>query len=567
MKTKEKQEAKDLESQASQKTTERLVWFTARKDQAGITRKIAEGKDIEEVYGLGNAALFDEFFCFFEEFEISNLFMGLEPRSRKRDSNVNFSAVLLIYIMRIVCGLPFFWNIKSVILQSQSLMRLVGFNGRQVRDGTCARGVYKSGQAPGEDALGAKDDWMIRGPVCPQSIGKYVSAIGVGALERFFNGVIRILASHRFFPKQVNALLDASEIQSTEACEGCGKVSKEKAPELRRRKGRIRKVMETVFGFKIWVVWDANSRLPLAIRFTTIDVADINLAQEVVRQAMSNLGEHARIRSLAFDRGFLDGKFMWWLNENNIIFQVPAKKNMDVYTDAISLVGTGARRERERKRAVGRGKNRAIVVDRWEVEGVEELTSAGFYGALGSGSHENSKAFVPNPINAVVVLHDPFKENNPKSDTMVILTNGRTGKKPLKTYDAYDERSEIENSMFREGKQSWFIQRPAQNTAASFRAHVYMTIATIALTTAFRTWMEVQEKKISQGKDTGIRKFREMIRQENSNKTIVFEQDRYAIFDTYEIVILCGRNVLKPRGTAEKITKEDILNKYEVLNE
>jgi len=567
MKTIESQEANDLQSQASQKTTERLIWFTAHKDQAGITREIAEGEDIEEIYGLGNAALFDEFFCFFDELKISDLFKILEPKSRKRDSNVNFSAVLLIYIMRIVCGLPFFWDIKPVILQSQSLMRLVGFNGRQVRKGTSARGTGKSAQASEEVAPEAKNEIPIRGPVCPQSIGKYISAIGAAALERFFNGVIRILAERQFFPKRVHGLLDASEIQSTQACQGCGKVSKEKAPELRRRKGRIRKVMETVFGFKVWVVWDANSKLPLAIRFATINVADINLAQEVVGQAISNLGEHARIASLAFDRGFLDGKFMWWLDENNIIFQVPAKKNMDVYTDAISLVGTGTRQIRERNRPVGRGKTRRVIIDRWELEGIEELTSAGFYGERGSGSHENSKTFVPNPINAVVVLHDPFTENNPKVDTMVILTNGPTGKRPWKTYHAYDQRSEIENAMFREGKQGWFMQRAAKNNAASFRAHVYLTIAVIALTTAFRTWMDAEEEKISEGKDTGIRKFRETIRMENGNKIIVFEQDRYAIFDAFEIIILCGRNVRKPRGTAEKITKEDILHKYQVLDE
>lgn len=76
--------------------------------------------------------------------------------------------------------------------------------------------------------------------------------------------------------------MDASEIQSTERCVGCGKVTKEKAPELRRRGKRIRKVLETVFGFKIWVVWDSLSKFPIAMRFTTIEVADINMAREVV---------------------------------------------------------------------------------------------------------------------------------------------------------------------------------------------------------------------------------------------------------------------------------------------
>ena len=89
----------------------------------------------------------------------------------------------------------------------------------------------------------------------------------------------------------------------------------------------------------------------------------------------------------------------------------------------------------------------------------------------------------------------------------------------------------------------------------------------MALACAFRTWMNSQDELESEGEDTGIRKFREKVRQENGNKLIVFDEDRYAIFETYEIAILCGRNALKPRGVPETITKEDILHKYRVLLE
>jgi hypothetical protein len=60
--------------------------------------------------------------------------------------------------------------------------------------------------------------------------------------------------------------------------------------------------------------------------------------------------------------------------------------------------------------------------------GIEGLTSAGFYGPKGSGSHENAKDFVANPINAVFVVHDPFVKNNPQCDSMVILTNAYASK-------------------------------------------------------------------------------------------------------------------------------------------
>ncbi len=544
-----------LKSDASQKIADRLTWHTASRDQAGIAKNLADGKDIPEVYGLGEAGLFDEFFCFLDEFGFKDLFLGLDPDSKKRKSKVPFMAVIFIYLMRIVAGLKFFWHIDSVILHSQPLMRLVGFNGRQVREGTCNRG-NKNLPADSDDK-----PTKIRGPVCPGFIATFITAITASAIEKLFNRVVAILAKNNFFPKKVQAVLDASEIQSTEQCSGCGKVKKEKAPELRRRKGRIRKVYEIVFGFKIWVVWDPNSRLPIAMRFARIEVNDIKFTQEVIQQAITNLGDHAKITSIAIDRGFMDGSLLWWLDSESIIFYIPAKSSMTVYKDALVLVDTGHREIRTKKRSVGYGKNKTVETDYWDVVGIEELTTAGFYGPLGSGSHENRKDFIPNPINAVVVLHDPFKKNNPNSKTMVILTNAAINK-PLKVYDGYDARSEIENSLFRESKQAWFIQRPSQNTKSGFRIHTYLTILTMALTTAYQDWMDQQDKLEKDGTYTGIRKFREKVKEENGNKLIIFDQDRYAIFDAYEVFILCGRNVLMPTGVPEIITKEDILQKY-----
>lgn len=559
----------NIVADAAKNIANRLTWHTAGRDQAGIASDLAEGKDIPEVYGLGEAGLFDEFFYFLGCFEFDVLLAKLDPKSKKRESPVSFSAIIYVYLMRIVAGLKFFYHIDPVILHSQSLMRLVGFNGREVKDGTCQRGNKKN--TPTEKPSTAEPDdkdygSKIRGPVCPAFIASCIASIAADTLEKIFNQVIKKLAAGNFFPKNVKASLDASEIQSTEKCAGCGKVKKEKAPELRLRKGRIRKVFEVVFGFKIWVVWDPNSKLPIALRFRTIEVADVTLAKEIIEQAITNLGDHAKLTSIAIDRGFMDGALLWWLNSQSITFYIPAKSNMDVYEDALSLTKSGITQIRNRKRNVGAGKNKTTVTDSWEVVGIEGLTSAGFYGPLGSGSHVNSKDFVPNPINAVVVIDDPFNRNNPNSKTMVILTNGSVDK-PLTVYDGYDARSEIENSMFREAKQAWFIQRAPINTKAGFLVHAYLTVMVMALTTAFQTWMDKQDKKEKGGEETGIRKFREKVREENGNQLIIFDGDKYAIFFTYEVFILCGRNVRMPHGVPERITKEDILRKHGVLKE
>jgi hypothetical protein len=133
----------DIVKRASETILQRLSWATSHKDQSGIAKDLAEGKDISEVYGLGEAGLFDEFFYFLEQFHLLDLFFKLDPNASQRQSNVHFPAVILIYLMRVVAGLAFFWHTHPVILQSQPLMRLVGFNGREVRDGTSKRGTKK----------------------------------------------------------------------------------------------------------------------------------------------------------------------------------------------------------------------------------------------------------------------------------------------------------------------------------------------------------------------------------------------------------------------------------------
>jgi len=547
----------EIKEKASKIIANRLRWNTATRNQAGVAKKLADNQAADEVFGLGDAGLFDMFFYFLRELGFMELLEQLEPKScRKRKSPVPFSAVMLIYLMRLVAGLRFFHHIDTVLLKSQALMHLVGFNGYQVKQGTSQRGVEKS-----KIDWNDKNNTKIRGPICPEFISSIIVAVSAKTLERVFNKVINILAENSFFPRKVHALLDASDLESTERCTDRGKVTKEKAPELRRRKGKTKKIKVTVFGFKIWVVWDQLSCLPIAMRFSTIETNDILLAQEVIKQAVTNLGEHAKISSIAMDRGFTDGKLLWWLNKQEIIFYIPAKSSLNVYKDALSLVTTGQQATRSKIRMIGHGKNSKQVTDTWEVVGIEGLTSAGFYGELGSGSHENRKDFEPNLINAVVVLHDPYRENNPNIKTMVILTNGLVDK-PMDVYDGYDARSEIENSLFRESKQGWFIKGPPENSKAGFRVHAYFTIMTMALTTAFRDWM-VQQDEI-EDENIGIRKFRQKIRAENTDKCIVFYGDHYGIFYLYEILILSGTNVLKPLGIPADITREDILSTHGV---
>ena len=61
----------DVIKNASETIFKRLVWLTAKRDQAGIADKLANEQEVGEIYGLGDAGLFDEFFHFLRELDIT----------------------------------------------------------------------------------------------------------------------------------------------------------------------------------------------------------------------------------------------------------------------------------------------------------------------------------------------------------------------------------------------------------------------------------------------------------------------------------------------------------------
>ena len=75
-------------NEAAKNIADRLAWHTAERDQAGIAQELADGEDIPEVYGLGEAALFDEFFYFLDHFSFKDLFAGIDPKTKTRNQDM-----------------------------------------------------------------------------------------------------------------------------------------------------------------------------------------------------------------------------------------------------------------------------------------------------------------------------------------------------------------------------------------------------------------------------------------------------------------------------------------------
>jgi hypothetical protein len=117
-------------------------------------------------HALAETMIKAEFFYFLDHFGFTNLFMELEPKSKQRNSPIPFMRIIFIYMMRIVAGLQFFWHTEPVILRSQALMRLVGFNGREIKEGTCNREKKKSSVKKSPFLFLLNPTWMFMTMPC-----------------------------------------------------------------------------------------------------------------------------------------------------------------------------------------------------------------------------------------------------------------------------------------------------------------------------------------------------------------------------------------------------------------
>jgi hypothetical protein len=62
----------------------------------------------------------------------------------------------------------------------------------------------------------------------------------------------------------------------------------------------------------------------------------------LVTQARAHLAGYARLHKVVFDRGFLDGTDLWWLDQQGLTCVVPAKTKMAVTADARAQAMAGA---------------------------------------------------------------------------------------------------------------------------------------------------------------------------------------------------------------------------------
>jgi hypothetical protein len=526
-----------------QNLAERLCWQAAHRDDSRVARRLYQKRVVDGVYRLDEGALLDDFFHFMRELGGVDLMARVQGTAIQREM-VPVVQYLLLYGLKTLFGIESMNALPALLFSDEALMRLVGFNAQHVRYGVCQRGAAKR--------QGAR----TAGPICPDTLAQHLVQLNLRDLEAWFNGTMRALARTGVFGATVTGIVDATDLETTAAYEGCGQVTRKR--KLTDKHGNVREIEVTVYGWKPIVLIDARTKIPLAVTVVPIHEHEVLSMRALVTQARTNLAGFARLHKVVFDRGFLDGPDLWWLDQHGITFVVPAKENMAVTVDARAQAAAGEGVTVGRRvHTVRHGQGQTAWTERRETEvvGITGLTTYDQYGTPEHGRHHNRRDFEPNPIHAVVVRTWNGHEYGPGGKT-VFLTNAPVDK-PLQPFDDYDERSLIENCCIKEAKQQWDLGHPPQKTGRAVRVHVVFTLLMFALATAYRLQCE---QEATGGELVGWMRWRRQLLEQSRDKVIVFAQEWYGIFPLAEFALLVGVKLKDvPPGIG---TLQDVLAKY-----
>ena len=207
----------------------------------------------------------------------------------------------------------------------------------------------------------------------------------------------------------------------------------------------------------------------------------------------------------------------------------------------------------------GYGKAKYTETIRTELIGVPGLLTCDWFNPEGSKANTTKKDYQPVPLNAVVVKTRDNK--TPAMDKQVVLVTNGAVQDPFIAFDRYDDRSLIENNLFRDTKQNWCLQHPPKKTKEGVWVQVYVVMAMKALTTAFLMWQQEQARLHEAGEQTSWEMYRRKLKALNRNKLIVFVDLFFGIFFSHEVFMLAG----VPVHDAEKelnITRAQIYTQY-----
>ena len=373
------------------------------------------------------------------------------------------SLLILTYQVKVLLGLAGMNCVGQTLFRDLALLKLIGYTTEQLRDGFCRRGK------PGKQK-----------PLHKNVLADAVEKLTAGEVSYILNESVKRLAAQGLFAEsRGHFALDGSDLETTARFKGCGAKTVTETKWSRKDKRQIQ-IEKTVHGFKLLALYDVHLRIVVAAKVVNINEHESNFTRDLVRQGIANLGSGA-IQVLLIDRGFLDGLTLWQIKHTEgVDFVIPAKDGMRVKIDARAFLDqkpdghwlVAAERP-------GQGPHQEGHV---KLIGVTGLTSYDQYGDEAHQRQANRSDFEGNPVNALVVTE--FNHHVYTADQSKVFLTSLSITDALAVLDLYDLRSLIENTLFRELKQGWFLGCFPKKTADAVRGHVFLTLTIFNLTNA-----------------------------------------------------------------------------------
>lgn len=367
----------------------------------------------------------------------------------------------------------------------------------QIKNGSCARGKGKSI------------------PINKNTLSRMLSRLTAAEVNEILDSTVQILAKKGFICGS-KFILDATDIETTERCEGRG-VKKVKRKRYLKQKGKWIEREELVYGYKLIVIWEKISRVIVAAKVVKIADHESKHTLSLLAQAKRNIGKR-KIRLLLIDNGFMDGKTLWIIKYKlGVDFIVRIRTNMHLAGYVRSFRDSDFA-------TIGEDKKRGL-----RILAVASLITYDQYGDEEHYKNRYKKNFKPNLINCVMVTKWNGKAYGPGHEKVFATSLDVT--EPLKIIDNYSLRSLIENTVFRELKQGWNLAKIPMKKKNAIVSHTILTLIMYSLNACFQTKLG---KALT---NKGIRRLRDED-MSTIHKLIVFSGEYFAIFDVEEYSII-----------------------------
>jgi hypothetical protein len=461
-----------------------LDWQFAERNDAAVAQALHAGAPIDDVRTLDEAVMVEGFLAFLRQSGILAHWQTFTLDAVRRLFLPALTGVLL-YGLRVLCGIPSSHALSSRLFSNAALMLLLGFTGEQVTNGLTHRGASLR-TAASEYAL-----------LDPQTLANTVCKASAAALMTLFNGRIHGLAAFEVFMAETMVAVDGTCIVTTPAFGGCGCLQTE--AQRRDRTGADVVVVKLLCGWRLIALLDlltlryTQGRLliPLAIRIVQIQEHEAPYLVDLVKQAQTNLAPHSRIVRLVVDRAYVDGAALHELNTLGITLVVIAKAGMVAREVALAEQADSPLYERREARRHGQGRDAWTETLVSQVRVVRGLRPWAAYRPPVVPGQRLTWEQRP-ALNAVVVTLWRHQAPDPLAGPRVYLSNGAVDD-PWLTVDGYADRRWIENGLFRNSKPFWTLTRWfPQRTAAGVYCHLTFVVLLPAVATAYRLWGKAQ---------------------------------------------------------------------------